>query len=147
MPTMESDSARDAFPQRKTRIVIAEDNRAFRQALARLLSQESDLEVIGEAVDGATAIEAALRLRPEVLLMDVSMPGMNGIDATRAIRAQAPEVDIIALTVYQEPDQEAAMRGAGAVAYVTKTSPVEELLAAIRGHSKDPFFRLKVQGF
>jgi CheY-like chemotaxis protein len=77
--------------------------------------------------------------------MDVRMPGMSGIEATRAIRAQAPEVCIIALTVYQEPDQEAAMLGAGAVAYVTKTSPVEELLAAIRGHYNDPFSRLKAQ--
>ncbi|HWU36648.1 MAG TPA: response regulator transcription factor, partial [Candidatus Acidoferrum sp.] len=87
---------------------------------------------VGEASDGKDALLQTGHLRPHVIIMDVGMREMNGIEATRAIHAQWPEVQVIGLSMYDETDKGAAMREAGAVNYLSKLGPSEALLAAIR---------------
>ena len=90
------------------------------------------MTVVAEACDGEQAVEQARRHHPEVVIMDVSMPGMNGIDATRKILAELPGTRIIGLSMYTEADRADAMRQAGAVAYVSKGGPSDDLLQAVR---------------
>ena len=104
----------------------------MRQGLAGLLRVEPDIEIIGEASNGQSAVNLIRELRPDVVLMDISMPGMDGIEATRIIHKEIPEVRIIGLSMFQEGTQQAAMLEAGAATYLTKTGPAEELIEAIR---------------
>jgi DNA-binding NarL/FixJ family response regulator len=90
------------------------------------------MELVGEASDGAAAVSLVRELRPDVVLMDVSMPGMNGIEATRIIHREFPDVRIIGLSMFQEGEQAAAIREAGAVDYVTKSGSSEAMLSLIR---------------
>jgi len=117
---------------RPVRILLADDHVLVRQGLATLLAGAPDLQVVGEAADGEQAVEATRRLAPDVVLMDVSMPRLNGVDATRRIRAEWPAVRVIGLSVDETPLQAEAMRQAGATAYLGKDAPAEILLAAIR---------------
>ena len=94
--------------------MLVDDHAVMREGLARLLSQEPDFEVIGQASDGQEAVEKAEALLPEVLLMDISMPRMNGIDATRIIRQRHPSIQIIGLSLYQEEERAREMLDAGA---------------------------------
>jgi DNA-binding NarL/FixJ family response regulator len=89
--------------------------------------------VVGEAGTGEAAVALAHQLVPEVVLMDINLPEMNGIEATQTIHAAFPAIRVIGLSMYGREDQQAAMREAGAVAYVSKAAPAEELLATIRG--------------
>ena len=89
--------------------------------------------MVGEADDGQRAIELTRQLTPDVVLMDVSMPVMNGIDATRAIHAEFPMVRVIGVSMLEDPEQSEAMRQAGAVGYLSKNDSAEALLAIIRG--------------
>jgi DNA-binding NarL/FixJ family response regulator len=98
-----------------------------------LLAKEPDLTVVGEAADGQVAIGMTRELTPDVVLMDISMPVLNGIEATRAIHAEFPAVRVIGLSMGEDPDQPEAMRRAGAVGYLRKSDATEALLAAIRG--------------
>jgi two-component system CheB/CheR fusion protein len=116
----------------RIRVLLADDHAVMRQSLALMLSQERDIEVIGEAQDGAEAVELAGKLKPDVILMDISMPGMSGIDATRSISAAYPEICVIGLSMYEEGERSQAIRNAGAIDYVTKSAPKAHLIAAIR---------------
>jgi CheY-like chemotaxis protein len=120
-------------PSAQIRVLLADDHAVMRQSLALMLSQEPDIEVIGEAQDGGEAVELAARLRPDVILMDIGMPGVNGIDATRSINGAYPEICVIGLSMYEEGDRSQAIRSAGATDYVTKSAPKARLIAAIRG--------------
>jgi len=117
---------------RVIRILLADDHSVVRVGLTRLLSQEPDLEVVGQAVDGKEVVEMADRHKPDVILMDVRMPGLDGIHASRVIHAAHPDISIIALTMYDEAEHRRAMRAAGAVAFVSKSGASSELLATIR---------------
>jgi PAS domain S-box-containing protein len=125
-------SAPSAVRGQKTRILLVDDHAVVRQALAQMLGSEPDLEVVGEAADGKAAVERTKELAPDVVLMDISMPGVNGIEATRQIRAECPNIQVIGLSMFGATEQTEAMRKAGAVGYVSKSAPAEELLAAIR---------------
>jgi DNA-binding NarL/FixJ family response regulator len=114
------------------RIVLVDDNIAMRQGLTGLLRAEPDMEIVGEAADGQSAVYLTREVQPDVVLMDISMPGMNGIHATRIIHSELPEVYIIGLSMFQEDEQAAAMREAGAMDYVSKSAPTETIIAAIR---------------
>ncbi len=122
--------------QPKIRLLLAEDHMILRQGMALLLSQESDIEVVGEAADGEAAYRLALQLSPDVVLMDLGMPRMDGIEATRMIRRDLPQIKIIGLSVYNELERAEAMLAAGASMYLTKTRPAQDLIAAIRSCAK-----------
>ena len=110
---------------------MADDHVVVREGLRLLLSQDPGIQVAGEAVDGREAVDMAGRLRPDVILMDLSMPKLDGVEATRAIHKAYPDIRIIGLSMYQEADRAQAMRDAGAVGYLSKSDPPRNLLAAI----------------
>ena len=116
----------------KIRVLVADDHAVMRQGLEQLLGREPDIEVVGGAADGQEAVQLAARLLPDAILMDMSMPVLNGVEATRAIHNDYPEIRIIGLSMFEEAERAQTMRDAGAVAYVTKSGPAEQLIAAIR---------------
>jgi CheY-like chemotaxis protein len=123
---------------RRTRVLVVDDHALVRRGFATWLAGEPDLEVVGEAADGKLAVELTRQLQPDLILMDVSMPVLNGIEATRAIHLEFPAARVIGLSVLDDTEQSAAMREAGAVAYLSKSDSAEALLAAIRGGVAPP---------
>jgi len=117
---------------RKIRVLLVDDHAVVREGVALQLLGQPDIEVVGEASDGATAVEMVRSLLPDVVTMDVNMPGMNGIEATRRIHAEHPRARIIGLSMSAESEQGAAMKGAGAIRYLSKSASLDALLAAIR---------------
>lgn len=116
----------------KIRVLIADDHKIMREGLTRLLGQESDIEIVSEAADGQQAVEMAARLLPDVILMDMSMPRLNGVEATRAIHNDYPDIRIIGLSMFEESETAGSLREAGAVDYITKSGPSADLIDAIR---------------
>jgi len=114
------------------KILLADDHKITRDGLRVLLQEQADMEVIGEADSGRAAVELAYRLAPDVIIMDISMPVMNGIEATRRIVAKAPQIKIIALTMYSDKRYVVEMLKAGALGYVNKMCKYEDLAMAIR---------------
>lgn len=116
----------------KKRIVIAEDHTILREGLKALLSMSPELEVVGEAEDGREAVRIASLLKPDLLLMDLSMPRMNGIEAIKEIKRQHPEIKILILTVYKTEEYVLASLQAGADGYILKEANHAEFLLAIK---------------
>jgi two-component system, NarL family, response regulator LiaR len=114
------------------RLLIADDHAMVRQGLRAFLGLSEDLETVGEAVDGRQAVEQAHRLRPDLVLMDLLMPGVDGISATAAIRRDLPGVEVLALSGYLEDHLIADALHAGAVGYLLKDTDAEELQRAVR---------------
>jgi len=114
------------------RVLVADDHPVVRQGLCTMLEIESDFEVVGRAADGAEAITEARRTRPDIILMDVQMPGVDGIEALRQIRAEDPDARVIVLTTYRNEDYIFPSLQAGARGYLLKDSSREELAGAIR---------------
>lgn len=115
------------------RVLLADDHEIVREGLISLLNDEETVRVVGEAANGREAVDLAGRLKPDVVIMDVSMPLINGDEATRQIKQHLPGTRVIALSMFDEPETMERMLAAGAEAYVLKTAPSEELLAAIHG--------------
>lgn len=113
------------------RVLIADDYAALRAALVRALRCDPEIEVVGEASDGYAAVALAGRLKPDVVLMDINMPGLDGIEATRRIARQDPSIHIVGLSVHCFESCARQMLDAGACAYVLKDGDIEELLEAI----------------
>jgi DNA-binding NarL/FixJ family response regulator len=113
------------------RVLIADDHRLFAEALEAILSGESRVDVVGRARNGAEALELSLELEPDVVLMDISMPVMDGIEATRRIRESRPKACVVMLTGSSSAADVDRSRDAGAVGYVTKDWIASELLEAI----------------
>ena len=109
----------------KIRLVIAEDETITREMLARLLALEDDIEVVGTASDGVKALTVLRHQKPDVLLTDINMPQMNGIDLTDTLRREMPEIKVVILTIYNDDDRVFAAIKAGARGYVLKDSPPE----------------------
>lgn len=118
------------------RILLVDDHRIFREALRGLLERLPDILVVGEAGSGEEAIALARELSPDIVCMDIGMPGINGIEATRELRAACPDVKVIALSTHADHVYVMDMMAAGASAYVTKAEGGKELLRAIEavGH-------------
>jgi len=116
----------------KIRVLLADDHETVRHGLKLLINGQHDMEVIGEAGDGRAAVERAGSLKPNVAVVDVSMPEMNGLAATKAIRESAPGTAVVALTRYDDEAYVQELLSAGALGYVLKQSPSAELVDAVR---------------
>jgi DNA-binding NarL/FixJ family response regulator len=117
----------------KLRILIAEDSAPFREGLRNLLQSVDSLEVIGEAASGQEAIQLARQLQPDIVLMDVQMPGLNGIEATRQIVYTSPHISILMLTMFEDDESVFAALRAGARGYLLKGALKAEIVRAIQG--------------
>ena len=116
----------------KLQILLADDHAVVREGLKRLIEAQPDMKVIGEAADGREAVEQAVRLAPEVAVMDVSMGEANGVEATRRVRALCPNTKVLALTVHEDKSYLRELLDAGAAGYVLKRAAGDELVRAIR---------------
>jgi NarL family two-component system response regulator LiaR len=114
------------------RVLIVDDHSVVREGLRMFLGRDPDIAVVGEAADGAEAVERARQLRPDVVLMDLLMPGMDGITATAAIRNELPETEVIALTSVLESESVVKVVKAGAIGYLLKDTQAAELRQAIK---------------
>ncbi len=114
------------------RVILADDHAVVREGTRQLLEREPDIEVVGEATDGSEAVRMVEHLRPKVVVMDVRMPGMGGVDATKAIKSRFPDVEVLVMTAYEDDEFVFTLLEAGASGYLLKTSPVKELVKAIR---------------
>jgi two-component system, NarL family, nitrate/nitrite response regulator NarL len=120
------------------KLLIVDDNDLFVSALEGFLETEASLEVIGRAANGAVAVELAADLQPDVVLMDLSMPSVDGFEATAMVREQAPEAAIVVLTGSDDPADQERARTAGAAGYITKDRILGELVATIHSVTSPP---------
>jgi DNA-binding NarL/FixJ family response regulator len=137
--------------EKKLRILLAEDHQTVREGIKLLVNSQSDMEVVGEAGDGEAAVELTAELQPDLILMDISMPKMNGLKATKRLRSVANDVKILMLTRHTDDGYLQQLIGAGANGYVLKQSAPTELLNAIRSVGSgnaylDPSLTRKVMG-
>lgn len=114
------------------RVVLAEDHTIVRKGLRSLLDAEADIEVVGEAGDGRQAVQQVGELHPDIVLMDITMPGLNGLEATRQIKQRYPEVQVLVLTMHATEEYIRQILRAGASGYLVKQAAVSELVLAIR---------------
>ena len=114
------------------RVVLVEDNQVFREGLELVLGLRSDIEIVGAAEDGAEAVALARELRPDVVLMDYRLPGMDGVEATAALLRAYPDAAVIGLTASANVRERQALTEAGAVACLSKDDDLDEIVAAIR---------------
>jgi DNA-binding NarL/FixJ family response regulator len=115
----------------KLRIILAEDHETIRDGLKLLVNSQSDMEVVGEADNGRTALQLAEKFSPDVIVMDISMPELNGLQATKKLKDKCPQVKVLILTRHSEPGYLQELLQAGASGYVLKQSKSEELIRAI----------------
>jgi DNA-binding NarL/FixJ family response regulator len=118
--------------------LLADDNARFRGVLRRLLERDPEIMVVAEAGDGAEALELAEDVRPDVVLMDVSMPGLDGLEATYALKAQLPDVTVLMLSVGDKEQEIAAGLAGGAAEYLVKGGPAREIVDAIKRYGPVP---------
>jgi NarL family two-component system response regulator LiaR len=116
----------------KTTVLVADDHPLVRDSISVLLQRQNDFEVIGQAADGEEAVKLVNELSPHVVVMDIEMPGVDGLEATKQIKATHPEASVLALTVHDDEEYVAAMLDAGVAGYLLKSVYGEELVQAIR---------------
>ena len=116
----------------KTRVLIVDDHLAFRDGLKAVINHQTDMEVVGEAENGEKAVVMTREILPDIILMDVKMPVMDGAEATRRILAEMPGMKILALSIYADDEFMAGMMHAGALGYILKGCDSADLCAAIR---------------
>jgi DNA-binding NarL/FixJ family response regulator len=117
---------------RPVRLILADDHHLVRRGIRGLLADEPDLEVVGEASNGREALELCRRLRPDLALMDVRMPEMDGLEATRAIKSEYPDIGVLVVSMHENPDYLLQALDAGAAGYVLKDAPGDRLINAVR---------------
>jgi two-component system response regulator NreC len=122
------------------RVLLADDHTLVREGIRLCLEAMGDMQVVGEAADGREAVARTLELRPDVVLMDVSMPGLSGIEATLAIKRARPEIQVVGLSMYDDEEYVTRLLRAGAAGYVLKRSAATDLGAAVRAaHAGEAF--------
>jgi NarL family two-component system response regulator LiaR len=118
---------------KKTRILLVDDHSVVRMGLASIINLEEDLAVVGEAENGEDAVRLARELKPDVVIMDLMMPGMSGTEATKAVKAAVPQAKVLVLTSFASAGELSDIMAAGALGAVTKTISNSDLVAALRG--------------
>ncbi|MGC2423652.1 MAG: response regulator transcription factor [Nitrospirota bacterium] len=127
--------------EKNVKILIVDDHTIFRQGLRALLEAQDGLQVVGEAENGRDAAKKAQELAPDVVIMDIAMPMMNGLEATRQIKRFNPDVKVLALTMYKDEEYVFQILKSGASGYLIKDASASELITAIRSvHSGNPYF-------
>lgn len=116
----------------KTRILIADDHAMLREGMRNLIEQEKDFELVGEAADGEEAVRLATELKPDIIIMDIVMPKLNGVEATKQIKQVSPSSALLILTAYSDIRYIVGLLEAGACSYLLKNSPAKEIVRAIR---------------
>jgi len=124
----------------KIRVLIADDHAIVREGVKMILAKESDIEVAGEASDGQEALALVERLKPAVVVMDISMPGMGGIEATQLVKERYPAVNVLALTMHEDESYVFKLLRAGASGYVLKRAAAQDLVQAVRAAAKGEAF-------
>ena len=117
----------------KVRVLLADDHQLFREGLATILNTQPDFEVVGEAGDGLEVLVKARKLKPDLILMDIGMPGYDGVEATQAVKEELPEIIVVMLTVRNEDEKLFEAIKSGAQGYLLKSIPSRELLIMLRG--------------
>jgi two-component system response regulator NreC len=125
---------------KKIRLLVADDHKIFRQGITKLLEEESDLQVVGEAADGREAVKKATELKPDLVLMDIAMANLNGLEATKQIKKVLPETKVIMVTMHKNEEYILQSFQAGASGFILKEGAVEELVNAIRSIHQDKSF-------
>src|SRR6266545_650509 len=130
-----------AKPLRRIRVLVADDHTMVREGIVGILKASADIDVVGEAGDGAEATRKAIDVRPDVVVLDISMPRLNGLEAARRIHEALPDTRILILTMHDEEEYVARTARAGASGYLVKDGPASELIAGIRalGDGKNYF--------
>ncbi len=124
----------------KIRVIVADDHTLVREGVRMILAKESDLEVVGEASDGQQALGLVESLKPDVVIMDISMPGMGGIEATQRLKERHPKVAVLALTMHEEESYVFRLLRAGASGYVLKRAAAHDLVQAVRAAARGESF-------
>jgi len=124
----------------KIEVVVADDHAIVREGVRMILAREQDIEVVGEAGDGQQALDLVASLRPQVVIMDISMPGMGGIEATQRLKAKHPEVQVLALTMHEDETYVFQLLRAGAAGYVLKRAAAQDLVQGVRAAAKGEAF-------
>jgi len=119
------------------RVLLVEDNDVFRQALELLLGLQAGIEVVGAVAEGTAVVVACREHSPQVVVMDFRLPGMDGVEATAAVREAFPEIAVVCLTASASPRELDAIRAAGATACLRKDQELDEIVAAIRGAGEE----------
>jgi NarL family two-component system response regulator LiaR len=122
----------------KIRVIIADNHSAFREGLCKLLADEDGLDIIGQAADGEEAVRLSSELKPNVVIIDVKMPKLSGIEATKSIKIASPDTAVLIISAFNDQNYILASLRAGAAGYLTKDTPIRELVAAVRlAHAGD----------
>ncbi len=132
-----NDASPDTPHDRKAtlvRVLLADDNAQFRSVLRRLLERDPEIDVVAEASNGAEAVQLAEALRPDVVLMDVSMPGLDGVEATYELKARCPDLTVLMLSIGNKEQEIQAGLAGGASEYLVKGAPATEIVDAIKRH-------------
>jgi two-component system response regulator NreC len=124
----------------KTRILIADDHAIVREGLRQLLNEQADMEVVGEAGDGREALDKARDLRPDVILMDIAMPNLSGLEAVHLIKEAVPQTQVVVLSMHKREAFVHRVLASGALGYVIKASPSSDILEAIRAARRGEYF-------
>jgi two-component system response regulator NreC len=124
----------------KTRVLIVDDHALFREGIRLILQTQQDIDIVGEAADGREAIDAARTLEPDVILMDVTMPGIDGLAATRQIKGDCPQAEVLMLTMHESDDYFFRSLSAGASGYVLKEAVSADLILAIQSVAQGQVF-------
>lgn len=124
----------------KIKVLVADDHAIVREGVRMILGKEQDIDVVGEAGHGEQALEMAAKLRPQVVVMDISMPGMGGIEATQRLRAQYPDIHVLVLTMHEDESYVFQLLRAGASGYVLKRAAAQDLVQAVRAAAKGEAF-------
>jgi len=122
------------------KILIADDHKILRQGIRSLLASQEDFEVVAESSDGSETVKETLKHKPDVVLMDIAMPNLNGFEATRQIRKKLPEIKVLVLSMYRDDEYVLQALQAGVSGYVLKDVAVEELITAIRAVHNNQYF-------